>query len=254
MYCPKCGAEIPDDASFCQNCGAKIEPQNVPREEKKTEVTEPVPPVEQAEPVKTQNTKKPNGSNKKLIAIIAGVLVVIVLVVVLIVVFAGNSSDSTSGTDTGTDQTASAKLTYITDDDDISSEYKDAIRDDLLKRLGLPKNDENFDGYDYITDLYFSPDNGVYTSGHNALIYIISDKVLASKDVSTEDASSSCSAYEYVDLKTDKNGNPIMPTYKGKVKSYDKYEIDPSSDDASDDIVPFNDVLKYSPNARAIYW
>lgn len=241
MHCSKCGAEIPDDALFCQNCGTKIESQNVSKEEKKTEVAEPVPPVEQAEPVKVQNTKKPSGSNKKLIAIIVGVLIIIVLVVVLIVVFAGNSSDSTSGTDTGTDQTASAKLTYITDDDDISSEYEEAIERDFLKRLGLPANS------DYIDSVYFSPDNGVYTSGHNALIFIVSDKVLESKNLDDINYYIPCSAYEYVDLKTDANGNPIMPTYKGKMKTYSTWWNEDNGE------VPFDDVLESSPNASMIY-
>lgn len=241
MHCSKCGAEIPDDALFCQNCGTKIESQNVSKEEKKTEVAEPVPPVEQAEPVKVQNTKKPSGSNKKLIAIIVGVLIIIVLVVVLIVVFAGNSSDSTSGTNTGTDQTASAKLTYITDDDDISSEYEEAIERDFLKRLGLPANS------DYIDSVYFSPDNGVYTSGHNALIFIVSDKVLESKNLDDINYYIPCSAYEYVDLKTDANGNPIMPTYKGKMKTYSTWWNEDNGE------VPFDDVLESSPNASMIY-
>ena len=26
MYCPKCGAKLPDDASFCNKCGSRVEP------------------------------------------------------------------------------------------------------------------------------------------------------------------------------------------------------------------------------------
>ena len=30
MFCEKCGAQIPDDSSFCPVCGAKVEPVPVP--------------------------------------------------------------------------------------------------------------------------------------------------------------------------------------------------------------------------------
>jgi DNA-directed RNA polymerase subunit RPC12/RpoP len=31
LYCPKCGAQLPDDAVFCMKCGAKIAAQSVPQ-------------------------------------------------------------------------------------------------------------------------------------------------------------------------------------------------------------------------------
>ena len=35
MFCPNCGKQLPDDSTFCEHCGVKIEPEQPRRTEKK---------------------------------------------------------------------------------------------------------------------------------------------------------------------------------------------------------------------------
>ena len=41
MYCPKCGISLPDDATECDACGARIDP--IPETTKKTKTQLPFP-------------------------------------------------------------------------------------------------------------------------------------------------------------------------------------------------------------------
>ncbi len=48
MNCPNCGSDLPEDATFCTNCGANIGGEESAPEPKKTAKPEPPPPA--AEP------------------------------------------------------------------------------------------------------------------------------------------------------------------------------------------------------------
>ena len=59
MFCYKCGTKLPDDAKFCQNCGAQVQtgaqspqpaPQPVRQPEAKAPPAPPVPPAPQPQP------------------------------------------------------------------------------------------------------------------------------------------------------------------------------------------------------------
>ncbi len=83
MFCPNCGQQLPDDSTFCESCGARIEPE--------TEETQPVPqgqagrattPKTGGSTEKITNFVKKNG---KLLGIAAGGIAVVVAVVVFLV-------------------------------------------------------------------------------------------------------------------------------------------------------------------------
>lgn len=107
MKCTYCGAELPDDAAFCANCGAKLEvvaqPEATVEAEKAAEsetmaetaktsegdATEK--PVETVEPMMQPEPEKKKGN--VLFPIILGVVaIVLVVVIVLVVLLIKNSS------------------------------------------------------------------------------------------------------------------------------------------------------------------
>ena len=58
QFCTNCGAPLPDDAKFCEACGAKVEPEEVVTEQSYTE--EPAkakPPVQE----ESYNSGRPSG-------------------------------------------------------------------------------------------------------------------------------------------------------------------------------------------------
>lgn len=70
MICKKCGAEVPDEMTFCTVCG------------------EPMEPPETAKPEKEKPSKK-----KKILIIGGTVLGLIIVIVLLILIFSGNGAE-----------------------------------------------------------------------------------------------------------------------------------------------------------------
>lgn len=79
MFCPKCGAQNPDGAGFCGNCGERFEQRQAPA---------PTPMPQPTAGAAIPAAGKAGGlQNPKLVGIIAGV-VVLVLLIVLVRLFA----------------------------------------------------------------------------------------------------------------------------------------------------------------------
>lgn len=109
--CSNCGYEITDGSAFCQQCGAKVEPQVTPINPEPQAAPEPTPTpvVPQSTPVipssydgagmggadpykpKKSFDIKSITSNKKLCGIIGGVVGAILLIVIITKIFGGGS-------------------------------------------------------------------------------------------------------------------------------------------------------------------
>lgn len=87
MFCPNCGKQLPDDSTFCEHCGVKIEPEQ-PGAAPSAPVQNPVQPSAQAPvpsgPVQPSPLTEFVKKNKKILGIGAGVLVLLIAVVVFI--------------------------------------------------------------------------------------------------------------------------------------------------------------------------
>ena len=87
MFCPTCGKPLPDDSTFCEHCGVKIEPEQ-PGAAPSAPVQNPVQPSAQAPvpsgPVQPSPLTEFVKKNKKILGIGAGVLVLLIAVVVFI--------------------------------------------------------------------------------------------------------------------------------------------------------------------------
>ena len=82
--CPKCNVELPDNAEFCNNCGANLSA---------TEEVKPEAPAASAEPTNNttlENAKEANKNAK--VGLIAIVAAVAVLVVILLIVLISSAS------------------------------------------------------------------------------------------------------------------------------------------------------------------
>lgn len=59
MFCPECGAEISDEANFCEKCGATLKNQETAEERKDDTADEPLPDKIEVELVAKEEEKKP---------------------------------------------------------------------------------------------------------------------------------------------------------------------------------------------------
>ena len=87
MFCPNCGKQLPDDSTFCEHCGTKIEAEQ-PKAAPSAPAQSPVQPSVQA-PVPSQPAQPSPltefvKKNKKMVGIGAGVLVLLIAVVAFI--------------------------------------------------------------------------------------------------------------------------------------------------------------------------
>lgn len=86
MFCGTCGSKLPDNARFCEECGAVVQ-ENLPPKAENAPVTAPIKPVLKVQP-KAEKPPKPKKEKKKvnkgLIIGICAVLMVAVLAAVLI--------------------------------------------------------------------------------------------------------------------------------------------------------------------------
>ena len=109
MYCPKCGAKLPDDASFCNKCGAHVEPIEsggpTPQEPIVTAAPQEVAPT--PAPVE----KKPRHLNP----VLAGVLCALGIIAVVACVLLMRPSSQVSQTG----QTSSSSSTSSVSDDGV---------------------------------------------------------------------------------------------------------------------------------------
>lgn len=93
VKCTNCGAELPSDASFCENCGARVTPTAAAAPPPPAAAAPPPPPTTapSAYPTPPPPAEEKKGPPMKMIAI-GGVVVVIVLAAVLFM-----ASSATSG-------------------------------------------------------------------------------------------------------------------------------------------------------------
>ena len=98
MFCPKCGKEFPDSASFCPNCGCK-RPQTSPQES-----AEEIDPAVIAEPKQGEAHEEPvqreiqeNSSSeqkprkKKKVFIVVGLIVLVLIILCVLISLFGSS-------------------------------------------------------------------------------------------------------------------------------------------------------------------
>ncbi len=77
MFCTKCGEKLPDDAQFCEKCGARVE-----KEDSKAPAPAAAAPKNNSQSV--ERMKRYIMANKKKIGIAAGVLVVVIVLAVFL--------------------------------------------------------------------------------------------------------------------------------------------------------------------------
>ena len=128
MYCTNCGSEVREGATFCSQCGSRVEstqastPEPVPQPEAPAES-----PADWREH-KSESAPKPRKRSRKPIAIAAALVAVVVIAVVVVLVIGGDSGGSNSSGDSAYAEAAenylavNEALTELVE----SSEYQDA--------------------------------------------------------------------------------------------------------------------------------
>lgn len=185
MKCPKCGAELADNAKFCTGCGAKIEApapetkaeevkaeetKEVAKEETKEEVKEEAKEeAPKAEEAKTEAPKaaapaekKDNGNMMKII-IAAAAAVVLLLFIIIVANIAGNNykggiknyvkllnSRSTDDQKLMSFDTPPLAMTYYNDNMAILKKMDSEYVSDYKEAF----EDDLSDFYDYLDDTY----------------------------------------------------------------------------------------------------
>lgn len=113
MYCPYCGAELPDDSEFCIKCGTPLPIVNSANESTGTDVTRNVQDNYQNSTYSSQTNYQPRvtssskGSGKKALAVIIWIVVVIAVIVI------GLSLGGSGGTDISKNIADDKKATAI---------------------------------------------------------------------------------------------------------------------------------------------
>ncbi len=85
MNCPNCGSDLPDDATFCTNCGANIAgEETVPEPEpEQTAEQEPAPPKAEPTPGPARKAEQ-TGESKPFFKQWYGILLIIIVVLILL--------------------------------------------------------------------------------------------------------------------------------------------------------------------------
>lgn len=146
MYCGKCGAKNPEDASYCSACGAPLNKAAVPPTNDRESVPE----------------KHLAGKRNRIIIIVAALASVLVLAIVLITVLGGGSYKSTikKYIDATFEGDGTAVLALIPDEvvEAICDNYglsREAVTEDYSSRLQLfiKGFDYEFEKWDYSFDI-----------------------------------------------------------------------------------------------------
>lgn len=144
MFCPKCGTQIPDDVSFCGECGTAIVKETVT---KKT-VSQNDVASQAANPIETSPTSPASSQSSSVTAAVGsnmsnGKIVVLALVITLVIIFSvGGSSDmfgfsqSSNTPSISNDSYGSSSYGYGNGDSSDDGEHIRNIRElqDYLKR------------------------------------------------------------------------------------------------------------------------
>ena len=118
IYCPKCGNEIKEGASFCAGCGTKIEQQPVAPEPSQ-QPSQSMVPEQQYGQTQAYAPMQPKKSKTNLIiALVLIIVAVVVIAVVLLFVFQGGlSGDESNLVGTWEYTTYGMSVTYIFNSD-----------------------------------------------------------------------------------------------------------------------------------------
>lgn len=82
MFCTNCGAEITDDARFCDACGSPVGSGDADR----TVVTSPAAPTPPASPTPEQGSPAPRPHGSSIVAIVMSVVALVAVVALVVVV------------------------------------------------------------------------------------------------------------------------------------------------------------------------
>lgn len=129
MICKKCGAEIPDNAELCSNCGEKILEKPTPSYEQ----PQIIPPVQFAVPPEPPKKKK-NGKK------------ILISVLVFIVAFGIGFAITQGGSEPATEPTTSPFQNISVPDIEIEKINQEYL--DLLAEYNVADNSKPFENYD----------------------------------------------------------------------------------------------------------
>ena len=176
MFCPNCGAQIPDDSAFCSNCGAKISAAGEPAQQSTQQSIQPV--QQQMAPI--QQPVQPGAAPKKkkrpvlILGIAAAVLLVLVAAVRLFMPVLSGGARIGYGTVTDSNNGASDLLgargepqklfeddnvaVYVTglasDEYHLFAELYFHVENHTLRKITFQSDNECVNGYRVYSSMY----------------------------------------------------------------------------------------------------